>query len=98
MRRAALLIALAACSRSKEPASEPPPASKDAAAPSYQPGGERPPNPRRPGPVAGMLADALPVGAQAPGVDLPATGGRFELGDALTKTERVVLVFYRGDW
>ena len=101
MRRAALLLGfLAACSKD-EPAPAPSPApapAADGAAATYEPAGERPVNPRRPTRPPGIETAALRVGATAPDLDLPATTGRFHLDDALSKEERVVVVFYRGDW
>jgi hypothetical protein len=108
VRRALLLLGLlGACS--KDPAPAPAAAAKDAAATaptadasgaySYKPSGDKPANARRPTALPGMLDQALAVGATAPDIDLPATGGqRFRLADALGEKERVLLVFYRGDW
>lgn len=99
MRRAALLATLlAACSKDERaPAPEPAPPASDGGA-RYQPSGDKPANARRPRPPE-IESGALAVGATAPDFDLPATGGlRFRLADALSREERVVVVFYRGDW
>ena len=104
MRRAALpLLILAACSRSSdEPAKRAPeagPAAPPVAADAgYAPAGDKPANARRARPPE-IESGALAVGAKAPAIDLPATGQqRWRLDDALSKEERVVVVFYRGDW
>lgn len=51
---------------------------------------------------AGITAHALAVGVHAPDIDLPdlvnGKAGRFHLANALAHKQRVVLVFYRGDW
>jgi hypothetical protein len=90
------LACAAACGR--KPAVGDDPAADDAAAP-YQAAGRRPVNPAR-GEPPPAIADALAVGAPAPGVELPmvagGTRGTFHLADALAK-ERALLVFYRGD-
>ena len=50
----------------------------------------------------GVTARALAVGVRAPGVDLPdvvnGQAGRFQLANPLAQKQRVLLVFYRGDW
>jgi hypothetical protein len=57
-----------------------------------------PPNPGRASPPPGIEKRAIPVGARAPAVSLPATtGGTWDLAGAL-RTGPAVLVFYRGDW
>jgi hypothetical protein len=104
VRRALLLLALlGACSKDPAPKAAP----KDAApvvatadaGDGYKPSGDKPANARRAQALAGMLDKAVAVGAPAPDIDLPAAGGtRFRLADALSKKERVLLVFYRGDW
>jgi hypothetical protein len=101
MRRAAVIaFVLAACSK-EEPAKQrapeagPPPVAADAG---YAPAGDKPANARRPRPPE-IESGALAVGAKAPAIDLPATGqARWRLDDALSREERVVVVFYRGDW
>lgn len=104
MRRTLPLLLLVACSKeSKDVPKAEAPAVSDAAAAvadaAYAPSGDKPANARRPEPLSDMLGGAVAVGAKAPAIDLPTVGGgHFRLGDALTKTERVVLVFYRGDW
>jgi hypothetical protein len=55
------------------------------------------PSRRMPGSVA-----ALAVGQRATDFELPArigeAAGRASLADALTRGERALIVFYRGDW
>ena len=107
MRRAALpLLILAACSpgcskdepakqRAAEAGPTAPPVAADAG---FAPAGDKPANARRARPPE-IESGALAVGAKAPAIDLPATGQqRWRLDDALSREERVVVVFYRGDW
>ena len=57
-----------------------------------------PPNPKREAPPPDIERTALPVGAQAPAIDLPTEGGgRWSLRDALQRGP-AVLVFHRGSW
>jgi hypothetical protein len=63
----------------------------------YAPAGTRPVNPRRPEPPPSMTP--LAVGAEAPAIALTDhTGAAWTLAGSLAKVQRVVLVFYRGDW
>jgi len=57
-----------------------------------------PPEARRNAPPPALLASAMKVGAQAPGFTLDGSTGDLALGDVLSKTDHVVLVFYRGGW
>lgn len=57
-----------------------------------------PPEARRNSPPPKLLASAVKVGAQAPVFTLEGSTGALALGDALSKTDHVVLVFYRGGW
>ncbi|MBK9034005.1 MAG: hypothetical protein IPL61_22510 [Myxococcales bacterium] len=107
MRRLAVLAALALAAgcgkRESTPAPPAPGAARDAAmAPDgsapYAAEGKRPVNPRRATAPPTMATAALAVGAKAPAVSLAATTGTFELGPTLAAKERVLLVFYRGDW
>lgn len=94
MRRLLLVVALVACSSKKEDAA--PVASGSA----YQPLGKKPANARRPTAPPGIEASALAVGATVPAnVELiDANRAPWRLADALSKHERVMVFFYRGDW
>jgi hypothetical protein len=65
--------------------------------------GKKPEGARRPTPPPEIEKRAPALGATAPAIDLAiaagtASGGRWTLADALSKRDRVMLVFYRGDW
>ncbi len=61
--------------------------------------GHKPANARRPTPPPEIDKSALAVGATAPAIELPEASGKpWTLANELTKHERVILVFYRGDW
>ena len=57
-----------------------------------------PPNARRTTPPPGLEERALKLGAAAPAISLPTSGGApFVLADQLRRGP-VALVFYRGSW
>lgn len=63
----------------------------------YQAQGKKPENARRPAPPPSLAP--LAVGAAAPGFELAsATGAAWSLAQGLGKFQKVVIVFYRGDW
>ena len=87
MRLTIALALIAACS-DKTPSSKP--------ADNYTPSGYKPAHARQPSPASVKKQAA---GTPAPAIELKDnTGQPWSLANALTKTKRVVLVFYRGDW
>ena len=62
----------------------------------YTPSGVKPAKAREPSPAS---VKKQPAGTPAPAIEITDnTGQPWSLANALTKTKRVVLVFYRGDW
>ncbi|MBA3540579.1 MAG: hypothetical protein H0T79_13295 [Deltaproteobacteria bacterium] len=97
MRKLAITIALlAGCKSTDAPVVG---TGSGSAPPRYEAQGKKPANARRPTPPPGIADAALAVGAKAPTVALAdASGATWTLADTLSKQQRVMLVFYRGDW
>jgi hypothetical protein len=99
MLRLAAVLAVAlvtGCSDKAAPAGAGSGAGSGSAGDGYQPAGFKPTKARQPSPAS---VKKQPAGTPAPAIELrDATGATWSLATALTKTQRVVLVFYRGDW
>jgi len=93
-----IILALLGCgSKTSEPAAG---SGSAGSGSSYAALGHKPANARRPTPPPEIDKTALAVGATVPAVELvdAASGNPWKLSDAFAKTERVIVVFYRGDW